>query len=77
MKCKIVKSDGTLPLKTAKVAVINNALHSIWATVRVLLNDHCIATTQDYGYRSYVTTCLTYSSSVKSGLLSTQGYYQV
>lgn len=75
VKLKIVKSDGTLPPKTAKVAPINNILHSLWSNVSVFLNDTQIANTHDFGYRCYITNCLTYSSIIKSAQLSSQGYF--
>jgi len=68
-----VKANGTLPSKAKKVGLINNGLHSLWSSVAVYLNDVSIANTQDFGYRSYINTCLTYSSLVKGALLTSQG----
>ena len=73
----IVKSDGiSLPEKTAVVGTCNNILHSIFKNLRIKLNDFEITKQSSlYPYKSYISTCLTYSSYVKSCQLQSQGYY--
>ena len=72
----IVKSDGSLPGIKSTVSTCNNLLHSIFKNVRIKLNDYEITKHSTlYPYKSYIATCLTYSSYVKSCQLQSQGYY--
>jgi hypothetical protein len=72
----ITKEDGkTLPDKTKNVGPVNNMLHSLWSSVRVIINDVPISVTPgNYPYKSYITNCLTYASPEKSSHLETQGW---
>jgi len=74
--CVITKADGSLPETSATVALVNYPLCSMWNSVRVSLNDVPInPNAENFGYRSYITACLSYSSMVKGNLLSAAGYY--
>jgi hypothetical protein len=73
----ITKSDGiTLPNKTDVVAPVNNVLHSLFEAVRLTINDIPITQSpDDYQYKAYITSCLSYSTLVKGAQLQSQGYY--
>ena len=50
--------------------------YSLFETVRVSINDQCITPAgNDYGYRAYISTTLTYGPLVKNSQLACQGYY--
>lgn len=74
--CKIVQSDGrTLPLKTKSVGTSNNLLHSLFAQVRLYLNNVQITQSPSlYPYKSYISTMLTYSSECRNSHVSTAGW---
>jgi hypothetical protein len=76
-RIEIVKADGTLPTADKQVAPVNNMLHSLFESVRITVNDFLISTSANhYPYKSYISTCLTYSTMAKNSHLQTQGYYQ-
>ena len=76
VNCVITKNDGSLPAKETNVAVINNALHSMFDAVRLTVNDLPLTVSPShYPYKAYITNTLTYSNEVKSAQLQTQGYY--
>ena len=55
---------------------IRNLYFSLFETVRVSINDQCITPSgNDYGYRCYISTTLTYGPLVKNAQLACQGYY--
>lgn len=73
---RITKKDGSLPAKTDKVGPINNLLHSMWESIRLVINDVPITVSpSNYPYKSYISNCLTYNNLVKAAQLSTQGWY--
>jgi hypothetical protein len=72
----IKKKDGSLPDKTKNVGPVNNFLHSIFESVRLIINDIPITTSaSNYPYKAYISNCLTYPNSVKSAQLACQGWY--
>lgn len=74
--CSIHKKDGSLPLKSAKVAPNCNVLHTAFEAVRVFINDQSITANPSlYNYKSYILNTLTYSAQLKTSLLESQGYY--
>ena len=77
-RIEIVKADGTsLPESDKKPTPVNNILHSLFESVRITVNDFLISTSAShYPYKSYISTCLTYSTMAKNSHLQTQGYYQ-
>jgi hypothetical protein len=49
--CVIVQKDNvTLPLTTAKVSVVNNVLHSLFESVRLIINDVPIRLTTQHSF---------------------------
>jgi len=77
VQLRIVKKDGTLPLKTANVAPCNNILSSLFESVRLYVNDRNITSAPGYyPYKCYISNVLTYSTIVKGSQLQSQGYYQ-
>lgn len=75
---QIVKSDGSLPPSSSKVSTVNNILHSLFDSVRLTINDYLISTSSKYyPYKNYITTVLTYPSTVKNAQLATQGWHAV
>ena len=74
---EITTANGSVPVATKQVAPINNILHSLFESVRITINDFLISTnSNNYPYKSYISTCLTYSAMAKNSHLNTQGYYQ-
>ena len=74
--CVITKADGSLPATANVVGTCNNLLHSIFHSVRLIVNDKPITTSEShYPYKAYITHCLTYSAETKSCQLACQGYY--
>jgi hypothetical protein len=72
----ITKKNGSLPDKTKYVAPVNNFLHSIFESVRLIINDIPItASANNYPYKAYISNCLTYSNVVKTAQLACQGWY--
>ncbi len=72
----ITKKDGTLPDTSKNVAPVNNFLHSIFESVRLIINDIPLTVSaNNYPYKAYISNCLTYSNSVKTSQLACQGWY--
>jgi hypothetical protein len=72
----IKKKDGSLPDKTKVVAPVNNFLHSMFESVRLIINDIPITSSaSNYPYKAYIANCLTYSTLVKTSQLACQGWY--
>jgi len=72
----LTASNSVVPVDK-QVGPVNNILHSLFESVRITINDFLISTSSNhYPYKSYITTCLTYSSMAKNSHLNTQGYYQ-
>lgn len=75
VRVKIVTNTGALPEKTKEVSVANNILHSMFESVRLLLNDTPITVNgSNYPYKAYVTNCLSYDSLVKLSQQTLQGW---
>lgn len=73
---QITKNDGNLPLKGTLVGVTNNLLHTLFESVRLIINDLPITVSpNNYPYKAYISNCLTYSASVKAAQLGCQGWY--
>lgn len=71
----IIKPDGNVPDTDKKVAPINNVGHSMWSSVRLILNEKDISASPGlYPYKAYVSNTLSYDTFVKSNQLSVQGY---
>lgn len=77
VRFKITKPDGTDLDADTKVAVINNALHSMFSQVEVTLNGQ-ILTNQDlcYAFKAYINQLLSYSAEAKQSHLQTELWYQ-
>ena len=76
VSCAIVKANGSVPDPNKTVGPVNNLLHSLFHSVRLVINDKPITTSEShYPYKAYITHCLTFSSEVKACQLSAQGYY--
>ena len=70
-----VKTNA-VPVKTKKVAPVNNILHSLFESVSLKLNDTLITkNASHYPYKAYITSTLSYPNLVKSAQLQTEGYY--
>ncbi|MBM3937460.1 MAG: hypothetical protein FJ333_02235 [Sphingomonadales bacterium] len=76
VKCRILKANGEFPDKNKKVWIVNNALHSLFSIVRVILNDRPVTKQPDhYPYKAYIATLLTYDALSKNAQLAAQGFY--
>jgi hypothetical protein len=72
----IKKKDGSLPDKSKTVGPVNNFLHSMFESVRLIINDIPITpSANNYPYKAYIANSLTYSSVVKNSQLACQGWY--
>ena len=68
--------NNTVPPKTAKVAPINNILHSTFESVSLKINDQTITkSSSNYPYKAYISNCLTYNTIVKACQLTQEGWY--
>lgn len=76
MRVRILTSKNALPAKAAKVAPVNNILHSMWQSCRLTINDVTLTTnTLDYQYKSYIATTLSYPLQAKASHLQSQGWH--
>jgi hypothetical protein len=72
----ITKNNGSAPDAGKFVGTINNLLHSMFESVRLTINDMPISVSpNNYPYKAYIASCLTYDSIVKSCQLACQGWY--
>ena len=66
IRAKLVKADGTALEEDAKVAPINNFLHSMFSDVMVSFNQKTISSASNlYPYRAYIETLFNYNSEAK------------
>jgi hypothetical protein len=71
----IQTKTGSLPDKSKVIGPINNVLHSMFESVRLIINDIPISVSpNNYPYKAYISNCLTYSAEVKSAQLTCQGW---
>ena len=76
-RIEITTANGSVLGSDKQVAPVNNMIHSLFESVRITVNDFLISTSSNhYPYKSYISTCLTYSTMAKNSHLHTQGYYQ-
>jgi hypothetical protein len=72
----ILKANGSLPDPEARVAPVNNMLHSLFEGITLTINDTPVTVSKlNYPYKAYISNCLTYNSAVKASHLSTQGWH--
>jgi hypothetical protein len=72
----IVKSDNSLPSQNKTVGTVNNLLHSLFESVRIIINDaHISVAPGNYPFKAYIANCLTYPQGVKTCQLACQGWY--
>jgi hypothetical protein len=79
LKAKITGADGgVIPTTQGKddVALVNNAMHSIFSDVQVLLNGKPVEGVPDgfYPYRAYIHNLLTYTKDAQQHQLFAQGW---
>jgi hypothetical protein len=71
----ILKGNNELPSVDKTVGTVNNLLHSLFESVRIIVNDaHITVAPGNYPYKAYIANCLTYPPSVKTGQLICQGW---
>lgn len=80
-KMRICKKTGNATSKidnTDDIGTIDNIFHSLWANVRVILNNTEITDPAGkwYSYKSLLETKLSYSSKTKEKVLSSRGFAQ-
>lgn len=77
VQCKIVKANGDLPSTERRVWPVNNVLHSLFSSVRVLINEQVVTNQPDhYPYKALIANEISYSGEYKAAQLSTVGYYK-
>jgi len=79
IECSVTftKSDGkTLPDTSKTVGPSNNALHSLFSSVRLSINDQLVTlnNSQFYAYKAYFSNLLTYGTDSKLSHLIPQGW---
>ena len=80
IKCKIVKSDFTpIPAPTVAgddhVAFVNNAMHSLFSDVTLLINDKRIeGGDKMYPYKAYINSAFRYSKETQENQLFSAGF---
>ena len=79
IECSVTftKSDGkTLPDTAKTVGPCNNALHSLFSSVRLSINDQLVTlnNSQFYPYKAYFSNLLTYSTDSKLSHLLPHGW---
>jgi hypothetical protein len=82
VKCKITKSNGAACNHVSSstntspdvVAPVNNLLHSMFSKVEVKINGNTAETVDNYPYRAYVETLLSYDDDVLRTRAALQGW---
>jgi hypothetical protein len=72
----ILKNNGTdVPAIDKTVGTVNNLLHSLFESVRIIVNDVPITVSPgNYPYKAYIANCLSFPPSVKTCQLACQGW---
>lgn len=77
MKCKITKANGDLPDVAKNVWPCNLTLHSLFSICRLIINEVPVIKQPDnYPYKAYFASVLSYPDEVKYCQLSTSGFYK-
>lgn len=89
VQVKVTKDDGTLPKAAVagsggaagtvadNIAPENLFLHSLFSDVHVFLNERSITpSSQNYGYKSYIQSLLTFGDSAKQSYLTSSLFYR-
>lgn len=77
VRIKIVNGDNTDIDGNSHVAPVNLVLHSLFSDCSVSLNNVKVSCSNGlYGYRSYISTLLSYGSDAKKSQLTAEGYYR-
>lgn len=72
----LTNKDGTTLAKTKSPSLVNNVLHSLFQSVELFINDVPISNCpDDYQYKSYISSVLTYPTACKTTHLESQGFY--
>ena len=67
LKLKVIKTDNTNPGADARVAPVNNFMHSLFSEVDLYLNNKLVSSSMDtYPYRAYLENLLTYGKETKN-----------
>lgn len=74
-RIQILTSANAVPAKTVKVGPRNNVLHTLFDKCELHINEQRITNSSDnYAYKSYITTVLSYADYCKNSHLETQGW---
>ena len=77
IKCKIVNADNTPLAVATKIGPVNLTLQSLWSQIDVFLNQRLVSSaSNNYPYKAYMHTLMTYGSDGKLSQLGTQLYYK-
>ena len=75
VKVKLAKADGVAHAKDAEVALINNAMHSLFSDVIVTINDTIVeGGEQQYYLKAFLSTLFTYSDTTMDKQLFASGF---
>ena len=73
----IKKANNSVTANTNKVAVVNNALHSIFQQVDVWFNEHLITKNNNlYPYKAYFEDLLSHGVEAQNSYLTAQGFFK-
>lgn len=80
LRVKIINVNEALAnplLEKCEVALVNNALHSLFRQVTLTLGTKSVSVANhDYPYRAYIETLLSYGGESKQSYLQAEGYYK-
>jgi hypothetical protein len=77
VRCKITKADGTAIAADAKIAPINNVLHSLFNNIEVFVNNTKVTQPHNYyAYIAYLAQLTSFEPAVLEKLKRCEGYYQ-
>jgi len=73
---KVTNADGTALLADAKVAPVNNSLHSFFQQIDVYMNETLVSASDScYPYRALLENWLSHSDDAKKSQLCSEGWY--
>ena len=77
VQISLKKEDGTIdPPDNSIVAPVNNVLHSVFSCVNIYYNNTLMTSNgNNYGYKKYLQTLLSYNPIVKTSALEASGFY--
>ena len=77
VRASVTKADGTALAADTEITPECNFLHTLWSQCDLYLNDTLVTqSSNNYGYRSYIETLLSFGKDAKDSQLSSVLWYQ-